>query len=402
MYDVVVSEGREVAGPVPDEEGGYHVPDLFGLGDAAYALVSVRVTSAVSALSTSPDQASMALAGLTQRSSNGVDSIRNPVSRTTTTGGGTPGRLPAKDMVWVPGGEFLMGSERFYPEEGPVRSVRLDGFWIDEHPVTVAEFRRFEKATGYVTLAERPPKPEDYPDADPGLLHPGSLVFQETAGPVDMRDVSNWWSYVVGANWRHPEGPASTLHGRDRHPVTHVAVEDADAYARWAGKTVPTEAEWEYAARGGLDGATYTWGEEFAPKGRMMANTWQGQFPWQNLMADGFEGTSPVKSFPPNGYGLFDMAGNVWEWTSDYYHATWTGPTPQACCAPPDPHAGTAEVNPVAGQPGVNIPRRVIKGGSHLCAPNYCLRYRPAARQGEAIDTSTTHIGFRCIIRPAA
>ncbi len=356
----------------------------------------------MSALSTSPDEASKALAGLTRRPAIGVDSILNRVSRTTTTGGSRSGRLSAKDMVWVPDGEFLMGSERFYPEEGPVRSVRLDGFWIDEHPVTVAEFRRFVKATGYVTLAERPPNPENYPDADPDLLHPGSLVFQKTAGPVDLRDVSNWWSYVLGANWRHPEGPASTLHGREHHPVTHVAAEDADAYARWAGKTLPTEAEWEYAARGGLDGATYTWGEEFAPKGRTMANTWQGQFPWQNLLADGFEGTSPVKSFPPNGHGLSDMAGNVWEWTSDYYQATSTGPTPQACCAPPNPHDGTAEVNPVAGQPGVNIPRRVIKGGSHLCAPNYCLRYRPAARQGEAIDTSTTHIGFRCIIRPAA
>ncbi len=324
------------------------------------------------------------------------------MSPTSRTSGSTRGRSPAKDMIWVAGGEFQMGSERFYPEESPVRSISVDGFWIDEHPVTVAEFRRFVKATGYVTVAERPPNPDEYRDADPGLLHPGSLVFHTAAGPVDMRDVSNWWSYIVGADWRHPDGPASTAHGRDRHPVTHVAAEDADAYSTWAGKTLPTEAEWEYAARGGLDGATYTWGEEFAPGGRMMANTWQGEFPWQNLMADGFEGTSPVKSFPPNGYGLFDMAGNVWEWTSDYYVVHPTDPIYPACCAPHKAPGATAAASLIAGQPGAHIPRRVIKGGSHLCAPNYCLRYRPAARQGEAVDTSTTHIGFRCVIRNRA
>jgi formylglycine-generating enzyme required for sulfatase activity len=297
-------------------------------------------------------------------------------------------------MAWVPDGRFVMGSERFYPEEGPVRTVAVSGFWIDEHPVTVAEFRRFVKATGYVTVAERPPNPEEYPEADPDLLHPGSLVFHGADGPVNLRDVSNWWSYVLGAEWRHPEGPASTLHGRDRHPVTHVAAADADAYAVWAGKALPTEAEWEYAARGGLEGATYTWGDDFAPKGRMMANTWQGEFPWQNLVTDGFEGTSPVKSFPSNGYGLYDMAGNVWEWTSDYYAAAADDEHP-ACCSP----STAPEASPLAGQPGANIPRRVIKGGSHLCAPNYCLRYRPAARQGEAVDTSTSHIGFRCVVR---
>ena len=185
--------------------------------------------------------------------------------------------------------------------------------------MTVAEFRRFVKATGYVTVAERPPDPAAYPDADPELLVPGSLVFQPTAGPVDLRDVRNWWAYVPGAQWRHPEGPGSTLHGRERHPVTQVAYADADAYAAWAGKELPTEAEWEFAARGGLEQARFAWGDEFAPKGKMMANTWQGEFPWQNLLQDGFAGTSPVKSFPPNGYGLYDMAGNVWEWTADAF-----------------------------------------------------------------------------------
>jgi formylglycine-generating enzyme required for sulfatase activity len=300
-------------------------------------------------------------------------------------------------MVWVPGGSFRMGSDDFYPEERPVHTVVVDGFWMDQHPVTVAEFRRFVTATGRVTGAEGAPDAADYPDADPELLVPGSLVFRRTAGPVPLNDFRNWWTWTPGADWRHPEGPGSTVDGRQRHPVTHVAYADAVAYAEWAGKSLPTEAEWEYAARGGLDGATYTWGNEFAPRGRMMANTWQGEFPWQNLLLDKFEGTSPVGSFPANGYGLVDVTGNVWEWTSDYFtpnHGDGSGDAGghSACCVPANPRVdepATAET----------IPRRVIKGGSHLCAPNYCLRYRPAARQGEAIDTSTSHLGFRCILR---
>jgi len=303
-----------------------------------------------------------------------------------------------KGMVVIPGGSFLMGSDDFYPEERPVHRVSVDAFTMDEGPVTVAEFRRFVKETGYVTLAEHAPEAGQYPNADPDLLVPGSLVFHATAGPVDLRDVSNWWSYEPGAQWRHPEGPDSTLHGRERHPVTHLAVEDAEAYAAWIGKELPSEAEWEFAARGGLEGATFVWGNEFAPKGRMMANTWQGEFPWQNLKTDGFEGTSPVKSFPPNGYGLYDMAGNVWEWTSDFF-STFDSDGEHACCVPHNPRSASPEGSMVADQPGAHIPRRVIKGGSHLCAPNYCLRYRPAARQSEAVDTSTAHIGFRCVIR---
>jgi formylglycine-generating enzyme len=312
-------------------------------------------------------------------------------SRSTTTG-------DTKGMVRVPDGTFLMGSDAFYPEERPVHRVAVDGFWMDEHPVTVAQFRRFVKATGYITLAERAPDAAQYPDADPELLVPGSLVFHPTPGPVDLRDVANWWSYCPGADWRHPEGPESTLHGRDRHPVTHIAAEDAEAYAAWAGKALPTEAEWEFAARGGLEGAAFVWGDEFAPKGKMMANTWQGEFPWQNLMSDGFERTSPVKCFPPNGYGLFDMAGNVWEWTDDFF-SSFTSDVDHACCAPQNPRSAEPETSMVADQPGAHIPRKVIKGGSHLCAPNYCLRYRPAARQSETVDTSTGHIGFRCILR---
>jgi formylglycine-generating enzyme required for sulfatase activity len=298
-----------------------------------------------------------------------------------------PSLPPAKNMRWLPGGTFLMGSEDFYLEERPVREVAVDGFWIDEHPVTVGEFRRFVTATGHVTWAEIAPDPAAYPGADPELLVPGSLVFSSTTGPVPLDDYRNWWAWTPGADWRHPEGPGSTLDGRDRHPVTHVAHADAVRYAEWAGKELPTEAEWEYAARGGLSGAVFAWGDEFAPKGRMMANTWQGRFPWENLLEDGYAGTSPVKRFPPNGYGLFDMVGNVWEWTADLF----SSPGSEAACCAPATDAAPHEA-----------PRRVIKGGSHLCAPNYCLRYRPAARQGEAIDTSTSHIGFRCVVRHRA
>ena len=281
----------------------------------------------------------------------------------------------------IPAGSFLMGSEDFYPEERPVRRVELEGFWIDERPVTVAQFRRFVKATGYVTVAERPLDPADYPDADPDALVPGALVFRRAQGPVDLRDYRQWWAYVPGASWKRPEGVGSDTYARARHPVTQVAFEDAQAYAAWAGKALATEAEWEYAARGGLEGAAFAWGDEAFPEGRPMANTWQGEFPWQNLLVDGYEGTSPVGAFAPNGYGLFDMTGNVWEWTSDLFTAAGAA---SPCCAPAS---------------GGDILRRVIKGGSHLCAPSYCLRYRPAARQGEAVDTSTGHIGFRCVAR---
>jgi sulfatase modifying factor 1 len=291
--------------------------------------------------------------------------------------------VSTKGMAWVPGGTFAMGSEDFYPEERPVRRVAVDGFWVDRHPVTVAQFGRFVRETGYRTVAERPLDPAEYPDADPDVLVPGSLVFHKTPGPVRLDDVRAWWRYVPGACWHQPQGPGTTAAGRMRHPVTHIAHEDAAAYAAWAGKTLPSESEWERAARGGLDGAIFAWGDEIEPHGRPMANTWHGEFPWRNLGANGYEGTSPVGSFPPNGFGLYDMTGNVWEWTCDLYTAH---EGQHACCAP-------------AVAPDERIPRRVIKGGSHLCAPNYCLRFRPAARQGEAVDTSTTHIGFRCVLR---
>jgi formylglycine-generating enzyme required for sulfatase activity len=292
-------------------------------------------------------------------------------------------------MGWVPGGEYLMGSQDFYPEELPVRRVTVEGFWIDSHPVTVAEFGRFVQCSGYVTVAERPPDPAAYPDADPAVLVAGSAVFQPTGGPVPL-DSLMWWRYEPGACWNAPEGPGSDVVGREDHPVTHVAYEDAEAYARWAGKSLPTEAEWERAARGGLDGARFAWGDEECPGRRWMANTWQGQFPWQNLTLDGYAHTSPVGSFPPNGYGLYDMIGNVWEWTCEpgTRGAGWPS-LPRPCCSPPDQRAAPSD------------PVRIIKGGSHLCAPNYCLRYRPAARQPQAVDTSTSHIGIRCVLRVA-
>jgi formylglycine-generating enzyme required for sulfatase activity len=277
--------------------------------------------------------------------------------------------------------------------------VAVDGFWMDEHAVTAAEFRRFVRATGYVTVAERPLDPADYPDADPELLVPGSLVFRKTEGPVDLRNVANWWAYVPGAYWKRPAGPGSTINGRDRHPVVHVTHEDAEAYATWAGKELPTEAEWERAARGGLEGAVFAWGDDDFPGGQAMANTWQGEFPWQNLKIDGYEGTAPVGSFPPNGYGLHELCGNVWEWTSDFFTPRHPGDVEKACCVPRNPRVSSPAGSFGLGQPGEAIARRVIKGGSHLCAPSYCLRYRPAARQSEAVDTSTSHIGFRCIIR---
>jgi formylglycine-generating enzyme required for sulfatase activity len=310
-------------------------------------------------------------------------------------------------MVWIPGGTFSMGSRLDgYPEEGPVRSVSVDGFWMDAHPVTVEDFRAFVLETGYTTVASRKPDPAAYPGVDPKLLVPGSLVFHKLKGPIDLpsalkQSTLPWWKYVSGADWRHPEGPGSHVGSRAEHPVVHVAWEDVCAYAAWAGKAIPTEAEWEFAARGGLDGAIYTWGDDPKPDGQVMANTWEGEFPWQNLLLDGYERTSPVGSFPPNGYGLFDMAGNVWEWTSDYYapqHAS--AEAEHACCAPLNPRVASPEASYDRADPrSTPMPRRVIKGGSHLCAPNYCLRYRPAARQPQMEDSSMSHIGFRCIVR---
>jgi formylglycine-generating enzyme required for sulfatase activity len=299
-------------------------------------------------------------------------------------------------MAWIPGGVFLMGSNAHYPEEAPAHRVEVDGFRMDVHPVTNADFARFVEATGHVTLAERAPSAEEYPGAVPELLVPGSAVFFMTSRRVDLRDCTQWWQWLPGASWRHPEGPESSIADRADHPVVYVALEDAEAYAAWAGKSLPTEAEWERAARGGLEEKVYVWGDEPAPGGKMMANTWQGEFPWQNLLLDGFERTSPVGAFPANGYGLVDMAGNVWEWTSDWYGSHVAPARP--CCTPKNPR-GATRASSVDRAVGGRLPRKVLKGGSYLCAPNYCLRYRPAARIPEPIDTTTCHVGFRCVVR---
>jgi formylglycine-generating enzyme required for sulfatase activity len=302
------------------------------------------------------------------------------------------------DMIEVPGGEFRMGSDAHYPEERPARKVRVAAFRIDRHPVTNREFAAFVAATGHVTSAETPADPALYPGADPALLVPSSVVFVPTAGPVPLNNHLQWWHYIAGADWRHPNGPGSSIEGLDDHPVVHVNHADAAAYAAWVGKELPTEAEWEYAARGGCaDDAEFAWGSELVPDGRHMANIWQGDFPWRNAEEDGYARTSPVGSFPPNGFGLYDMIGNVWEWTCDWYqqHGALPG---SPCCTVDDPRGGTRDASIDARDPA-QIPRRTTKGGSHLCAPSYCRRYRPAARMAQPIDTSTSHLGFRCIQR---
>jgi formylglycine-generating enzyme len=311
----------------------------------------------------------------------------------------TPETDPLADMVFVPGGEFRMGSDKHYPEEAPVHRVKVEGFYIDRTPVTNRQFRKFVNATKHVTFAEITPRAEDYPGALPHMLKAGSLVFSPPKEPVDLKDWSQWWRFKFGADWRRPYGPRSAISGMDDHPVVHVAYRDAEAYARWARKELPTEAEWEFAARGGLDDAEYAWGDEFTPGGKQMANTWQGAFPHQNLAEDRYERTSPVRAFPPNGYGVHDMIGNVWEWTTDFWSTRHPGDAPKACCVPQNPRGGPEGESYDPCAPEIRIPRKVLKGGSHLCAPNYCRRYRPAARHAEPIDTSTSHVGFRCVAR---
>ena len=302
-------------------------------------------------------------------------------------------------MAFVQGGSFTMGSDHHYAEEAPAHRVSVESFFIDKTPVTNRQFKDFVRATGHVTVAEKVPDAADYPGTLPHMLFAGSLVFQRAAGPVDLTDPTNWWAFVKGASWRHPLGPKSGLFKHENDPVIHVAYEDVLAYARWAGKDLPSEAEWEFAARGGLDEAEFAWGDEFTPGGKQMANTWQGEFPHQNLMSDGFERTSPVGRFPANGYGLHDMIGNVWEWTTDWWSDRHPGEPAKACCIPQNPRGGSEADSYDPRQPAIRIPRKVVKGGSHLCAPNYCRRYRPAARHPQPVDTSMSHVGFRCVVR---
>lgn len=287
------------------------------------------------------------------------------------------------ELIDLPGGSFRMGSTSFYPDEGPVHSVTVGPFAIERHPVTNAQYAEFVADTGYVTVAERPMDPALYPGVAPEDLQPGALIFVPTAGPVDLNDWRQWWDWAPGACWRHPFGPESGIDDRSDHPVVQIAYPDAHAYARWAGRRLPSEAEWEYAARAGAD-TTYAWGEDARPGGQLMANTWQGRFPYRNDGALGWVGTSPVGTFPPNGFGLVDMIGNVWEWTTTPYAPQHRPGAPKGCCTPsldPDPAV-----------------MQTLKGGSHLCAPEYCHRYRPAARSPQSQDSATTHIGFRCVV----
>lgn len=313
--------------------------------------------------------------------------------------GSTP---PVRDgMVWIEGGSFLMGSEDFYPEEGPVHRVRVDGFFMDATPVTNRDFSRFVTDTGYVTVAEQAPDPSLYPGADPAVLQPGSLVFRAPKSLGDMRFWGDWWHYVPGACWHRPDGISSLSEEMMDHPVVQVCHADAEAYAHWARKALPSEAEWEFAARGGMEGATFAWGKEFEPGGRRMSNIWDGKFPMVDPAGLRKFGTSPVAAFPPNGYGLSDMIGNVWEWTDDYWTDRHPDDATKPCCVPINPRIATAEQSYDLRQPAIRIPRKVLKGGSHLCAPSYCRRYRPAARHPEMIDSATTHVGFRCVLRLA-
>jgi formylglycine-generating enzyme len=300
------------------------------------------------------------------------------------------------EMAWIPPGTFRMGSDAHYSEEAPVRSVAVDGFWIDRFQVTNRRFAQFVEDNGYITVAERPLDPNDFPGAPPENLVPGSLVFTMTAGPVDLRHLNQWWTWTPGACWKHPDGPHSSLVGREDDPVVHVAYEDAEAYARWVGKSLPTEARWERAARGEVDGATYIWGDAPEGPGERLANYWHGDFPWRHER--GYGARSAVGSYPPNAFGLHDMAGNVWEWTMDWYLDRHADEVDQPCCVPVEnPRGGALENSYDPAEPQFRIPRKVIKGGSYLCAASYCLRYRPAARRPHMIDTGMSHIGFRCV-----
>lgn len=294
------------------------------------------------------------------------------------------------DLVWIDGGEFTMGSDDHYPEERPAHRAKVDGFWLSPTAVTNREYASFVSATKYKTVAERPLDPRQFPGAPPENLVPGSMVFTGTSGPVDLRHLSQWWAWTPGANWRRPFGPGSSIGDRAEHPVVHVAFEDALAYADWRGLRLPAEAEWEFAARGGRDGKKFTWGNDPEPADARLANYWHGDFPWR--ARPGYGSTAEVGSFPANDFGLYDMAGNVWEWTSDWYQAHESAP---GCCMPDNPRGGTEQLSVDAAEQFA-VPRKVVKGGSFLCADTYCQRYRPAARRAQMVDTGMSHIGFRC------
>lgn len=301
-------------------------------------------------------------------------------------------------MVWIPGGSFTRGSDNpVLRDARPIHEVTVDGFWLDRTTVTNEQFARFVRATGYITVAERTPDAKDFPGAPPENLVAGSLVFTPTPRPVSLHNHLQWWRYVKGADWRHPEGPDSNLHGRENYPVLQVAWEDAVAYAEWSGKRLPTEAEFEYAARGGLENKKYTWGDELKPHGRWMANIWQGQFPYKNTAEDGHKAAAPVGSFPANGYGLHDMAGNVWQWCADWYRHDYYSTLAAGTQPVVNPQGPESSHDP--SEPGVA--KRVMRGGSYLCTDQYCTAYEVGARGKGAADSGTNHLGFRCVMSAA-
>lgn len=317
---------------------------------------------------------------------------------------GAPAGAAPQGMVWVPGGTFGMGGadpsslpsggrDRM-PDARPIHRVFVDGFWMDRTEVTNAQFEKFVRATGYQTVAERTPRAEDYPDAEPENLVAGSVVFTPTAGPVPLDTHFRWWRYVAGADWRHPTGPQSDINGRGKYPVVQIAYEDAASYARWAGKRLPTEAEWEFAARGGLAGMVYAWGDELRPDGRWMANIYQGEFPVEDLASDGFAGIAPVAQFPANGYGLFDMAGNVWEWCSDWYRPDYYAQVSAAGGVARNPRGPDSPFDPA--EPAEK--KRVHRGGSFLCTDQYCTRYMIGTRGKGEVTSAANHLGFRCVM----
>jgi sulfatase modifying factor 1 len=314
-----------------------------------------------------------------------------PVSSPASRGGLT-------ELVEIAGGAFTMGHDDSYPEERPAHRVEVSPFALERHPVTNELFAAFVDDTDFVTVAERPLDPADYPGAPVENLQPGSMVFTPTPGPVDLRHLSQWWRWVPGASWRRPDGPrGARWEDRADHPVVHVAHEDAAAYAAWAGRALPTEAEWEYAARGGHDdGRRFAWGDEARPDGQRLAKYWEGRFPWRNVPSDGHTRTAPVGTYPPDDHGLLDMTGNVWEWTEDWWGE---GADAGGCCVPRDPRGPDVESSYDPRQPQFRVPRKVIKGGSFLCADEYCQRYRPGARRPQMVDTGMSHIGFRCVVR---
>jgi formylglycine-generating enzyme len=335
-----------------------------------------------------------AASGLSRASYRKADGAEESASASSPAGAdGSGGPAPA-GMVWIRGGEFQMGSEEgSFGDARPVHKVKVDGFWADRTEVTNAQFSRFVAATRYLTVAERKPDPKDFPGAPPEMLVPGSIVFTPPKEAVELNNNTQWWRFQPGASWRHPEGPASDLRGRENHPVVHIAYEDAVAFAKWAGKRLPTEAEWEFAARGSLDSKRFAWGDEFRPDGKYMANTWQGHFPNRNDGADGFKGTSPVASFAPNAYGLHDVAGNVWEWVADWYRPDYYKQSASSGAVALNP-AGPADSHDPQ-EPGV--PKRVQKGGSFLCSDQYCSRYAAGGRGKGEPSSGTSHVGFRLV-----